>query len=85
MLDIILFGIIAGVMAWWLVTLADKRGWLTTLQSNAPNDWVWQLFSCHYCMSWWISLIICIIAVIFTGQWELMLSAFIGTLVGVKL
>ena len=85
MLDILIFGIIAGAWAWWLVTLADKRGWLTFMQTNAPCDWVWQLFACHYCMSWWSSLAACIAAAIVTGNWALLVSAFIGTFVGVKL
>jgi hypothetical protein len=85
MLDILLFGLIAGVFAWWLVTLAYKRGWLEWLQIHAPNDIIHTLFSCHYCMSWWSSLAACIAAALVTGNWALLVSAFIGTFVGVKL
>ena len=85
MIDILIFGVIAGVWAWWLVTLAIKRGWLNWLQTNAPCDWVWLLFTCHYCMSWWSSLGACVAAAVVTGNWALLVSAFIGTFVGKSL
>ena len=85
MIEIFFFGLIVGCFAWWLITLADKRGWLATLQTNAPNDTIWTLFSCNYCMSWWISLIVCLTVCIISGHWLLLPSVFVATLTSVKM
>ena len=85
MLDILVFGLVAGHFAAWLITLADKRGWLATLQTNAPNDTIWTLFTCRYCMSWWISLTLMLAASFVTGNWWLLFGALVGTMVGKNL
>ena len=85
MLDILVFGLVAGHFAAWLITLADKRGWLATLQTNAPNDTIWTLFTCRYCMSWWSSLAMSIVAAIAFGNAWLLIAAFVGTMTSRKL
>lgn len=81
MTDIILYGIFTGCFAAWFLTLAAKRGWLNTWQSDARNDLLWQLLSCKYCLSWWTSLVASAVCAVVVGNGWLLLSAFVGTMV----
>ena len=85
MTQILVLGIIIGCLASWFITLSNKRGWRTTWQTNAPNDTIWTLFTCRYCMSWWISLTLMLVASFVTGNWWLLLGALVGTMVGKNL
>ena len=38
-----------------------------------------QLFSCIFCTTWWMSVIICIFAAIFSGYWLFLLVPFCST------
>lgn len=85
MLDILVLGIIIGCLASWFITLSNKRGWRTTWQTNAPNDTIWHLLECDYCMSWWSSLAMSIVAAIAFGNAWLLVAAFVGTMTSKKL
>ena len=85
MTQILVLGIIIGCLASWFITLSNKRGWRNTWQTNAPNDTIWHLLECDYCMSWWISLTLMLAASIVTGNWWLLLGALVGTMVGKNL
>lgn len=55
--------ILASVTA-YIITLMNKWGIRNTLQSNAPNDFVWKLLDCDFCLSWWMGLVIGIVLAI---------------------
>lgn len=40
-------------------TLGEKWGIIEYLQAHAPNQFFYKLFSCEFCQSFWLSMIIC--------------------------
>lgn len=44
----------------FIMTLADKWGIREWLQRNAPSPFLAKLFSCDFCCSWWLGIIVCI-------------------------
>ena len=48
----------------FLRTLAEKWGILSYLQAHAPNDFLYKLFSCEFCQSFWLGLGVCIVLVV---------------------
>lgn len=59
--------------------LANKWGIIEWLQVHSPNDFLNKLFSCHFCCSWWVSVVISLLLCIITGNWILMLVPFCST------
>ncbi len=45
-------------------TLAEKWGILSYLQAHAPNDFLYKLFSCEFCQSFHLAMLICIVLVV---------------------
>lgn len=77
------------------ITLAKKWGIVEYLQVHA-DDWVYrltkidtnllnQLFSCDFCMSWWISWFFSLILCMIQGDWMLVAVPFFATPLGRKL
>lgn len=85
MKEIILFGIIVGCFAWWFITLAGKRGWREHIEATTHSDLVHDLVACNYCLSWWVSVAVVGIAALLSGEWSLLFSVFVSTLVSVKM
>ena len=69
----------------WLLTLGYKWRVIEWLQSHAPNDLIWQLFNCQYCLSWWSGLLLSGLAALIGGCWWWLLCAFISTKITQKL
>lgn len=46
---------------------------------NKDTDFFNQLFSCVFCTTWWMSVIICFFAAIFSGYWLFLLVPFCST------
>lgn len=69
----------------WLLTLGYKWRVIEWLQSHAPNDLIWQLFNCQYCLSWWSGLFLSGLAALIGGCWWWLLCAFVSTKITQKL
>lgn len=53
----------------FLRTLAIKWGILEWLQVNAPNEFLHKLFTCDFCQSFHLGMLVCIIISIFAREW----------------
>lgn len=69
----------------WLLTLGYKWRVIEWLQSHAPNDLIWQLFNCQYCLSWWSGLLLSGLAALIGGCWWWLLCALVSTKITQKL
>lgn len=76
--------VIATVAAFFLV-LSEKWGIREWLQMHSPNEMMNQMFTCDFCCLWWLSCIISVILILFTGEWMLLLAALCSTLIARKL
>ena len=68
MLDFFCGIVIVSLSAAFFLGLAVKWHWLEWLQKHAPNDFLNKLFSCKFCCSWWMSVIISLILCVITGN-----------------
>lgn len=58
----------------FLRTLAEKWGIWEWLQAHSPNDFLYKLFSCEFCQSFWLGTCLGILLGIFV-DWHLI---FVG-------
>lgn len=58
MLDLVAYIIIVALSGAFVLALLNKWRVLEWLQVHAPGEFLHQLFSCHFCSSWWVCLII---------------------------
>lgn len=72
---------VIALVAAFLLSLAAKWKWLEWLQVHAPNDFLHELFSCKFCCSWWMCVVISLFLWMATGQWVLLLVPFCSTLI----
>ena len=70
--------IVVALLTAFVIILAKKWG-ITEMVQIHGNDFFSKLASCDFCMSYWVSLVISIIAVIVTGDWTLIFLPFFVT------
>lgn len=64
----------------WEYLQVHADGWLERVwPSLAHRGFLNRLFSCVFCVSWWISVIICILAAVLSGYWLFLLVPFCST------
>lgn len=57
-------------------TLAIKWGILEYLQVNAPTEFLYKLFSCSFCQSFWLGLVVSIFLAIFVHWYLIFVPIF---------
>lgn len=86
--NLFMFSVMTGCATAWFVILLKKLGICEWVQVHAVTDLITNLFSCDYCMNWWLSW--CVIVSIFVFCtiterplcMELVLVPFISTPIG---
>ncbi len=73
--------IVVGLLAAWMLTLADKWGWCEWLQVHAPCDFLYKLFMCNFCCSYWLGCIISLTLFVIIGRWEMLIVPMISTMI----
>lgn len=76
---------VIALAAAFLLSLSVKWKWLEWLQVHALNAFLHELFSCKFCCSWWMCVIISIILCVATGQWILLAAPVCSTLIAREL
>ena len=77
--------LLTGSATAWAINLAYKWGIVEWLQVNAPCELLYKLFSCDYCMSWWVSVCLTVVAVLATQCWWCVFIPFASTMVSLCL
>lgn len=78
MLDFVLSAIIIATLASWIVLFITKIGLREYVQIHGSKI-VAELFSCDFCLSWWVCLMLSVICSIITGDLTMVLCAFCAT------
>lgn len=73
MVEFLCYVLLVALLVMFLRTLAMKWGILDWLQFNAPNEFFHKLFTCEFCQSFHLGMIISIVLAIFVGKWYLLL------------
>lgn len=79
--EFLCWAIVVGLIGAWLLTLADKWGIREWLQVHAPNDFLYELFSCNFCCAMWIGVLISLTLSATNGRWEMLFVPLISTMI----
>lgn len=76
---------VIALSAAFLLALATKWGWIEWLQVHAPTEWLNKLFSCKFCCSFHVSMIISLTLCVATGLWWLLAVPICSTVIAREL
>lgn len=60
------------------LNLLNKWGFVQWVQVHG-NLFFSKMFGCWFCLSWWVNVIVCVIAAIAMRDWRLLLMPFVTT------
>ncbi len=72
--------IIIGVLASFIIVLAKKWGIVEQMQVHG-NDFFSAMANCDFCLSWWVCVVLTAIYIIATGDVDMAVMPFLGTMV----
>ena len=84
MMDFILFTIIIALFSCFVILFVEKIGYRELMQVRAPKL-ISELFSCDFCLSWWINLIITLVFCVIECEWYFICCAVAATPITRKL
>lgn len=79
MLEYVSIVIIIALLACWVILFAGKLGVIEWVQVHTRYKLIAELFSCQFCLSWWVCVIISICFAIATGDIAMLLCPFCST------
>lgn len=81
MSEILIVSVLIACIAAFIVTLMHKWGAVEYMQVHADDfpEVVNKLFSCDFCLSWWVSVIISIVLAITMSYLLVLLCPFVAT------
>ena len=74
----LLITIVVALVASFVLLLFKKIGIVEWLQVHG-DDLISELAHCDFCLSWWLSLIVAIIAAAIVGDWWVIITAVLAT------
>ena len=80
MIEFVCWVLLVALFVNFLRILAEKWGILEFLQVNAPNEFLHNLFTCSFCQSFHLALLICIFLAIFV-HWYLIFVPFFSSVI----
>lgn len=81
MITYLCYVVLVALFVKFVMTLANKWGWIEWLQFNAPSDFFYKMFSCEFCMSFHLGMVCAIVLVVFTRDlWLLTIPIFSSSL-----
>ena len=78
MIEFIAYVFAVSLIVNFIRTLAIKWGILEKLQLNAPNEFLHKLFTCSFCQSFWLGVVISILLAVCCGKGFLLLVPFLS-------
>ena len=84
MIDFILLTIIIALFSCFIILFIEKIGYRELMQVRAPKL-ISELFSCDFCLSWWINLIITLVFCVMECEWYFICCAVAATPITRKL
>lgn len=80
MIDFFITVILISSLAAYVLTLMRKWGIVEQVQVNG-NDFFAKMFSCDFCLSWWIGVIISVTWYLATGDCNVLFVPFFSTMI----
>ena len=80
MKDLLVNGVVIGIIAAFFITLAKKWGIVEQVQMRG-NEFFSQMAHCDYCLSWWTCCVLALLYVIATGNVDMIFIPFVGTMI----
>lgn len=71
--------VIVALLAAFAILLMDKWGLRHDVVMKTGSQFLSKLFSCDFCMSFWVSMFICVLVFIQTGSIEYLAYPFFAT------
>lgn len=78
MMDFVLLTIIIALLSCFVILFIEKIGYRELMQVRAPKL-ISELFSCDFCLSWWINLIITLSFCVMACEWHFIFCAVVAT------
>lgn len=86
--DFLIAVFLVALFAAFILSLAYKWGFIEWLQVhgiNSKKDSVNDLFSkwasCNFCLSWWIGVVLSVLAALIVGDWHLLCVPFFSAVI----
>ena len=78
---VLVAALLTGCLTSWVVILLKKWGVIERVQVHG-NAFFGKLASCDYCLNWWASWVVVVVALVVTGEWWLVGVPFFSTTIG---
>ena len=78
MINFVMTVAVIALVASWIILLIGKNGLMEYLQIYSPKL-ISEMFSCDFCLSWWVGVALSVCFAIATGDWILLLCPFCTT------
>ena len=78
---VLVAALLTGCLTSWVVILLKKWGVIEWVQVHG-NAFFGKLASCDYCLNWWLSWGVVVVALVVTGEWWLVGVPFFSTTIG---
>ena len=80
MRELLINGVVVGIIAAFFITLAKKWGIVEQVQMKG-NEFLSQMAHCDFCLSWWTCCVLTLLYVLATGNVDMIYMPFIGTMI----
>lgn len=80
MRELLINGVVVGIIAAFFITLAKKWGIVEQVQMRG-NEFFSQMAHCDYCLSWWTCCLLALLYVIATGNVDMIFIPLVGTMI----
>ena len=80
MRELLINGVVVGIIAAFFITLAKKWGIVEQVQMKG-NEFFSQMAHCDFCLSWWTCCVLTLLYVLATGNVDMIYMPFIGTMI----
>lgn len=80
MRELLINGMVVGIIAAFFVMLAKKWGIIEQIQMRG-NEFFSEMARCDFCLSWWTCCVLTLLYVLATGNVDMIYMPFVGTMI----
>ena len=84
MIEFLFISFIVACFAAFILMLLYKFGIIEYVEVHG-NKFFAKMFSCDFCLSWWVSVVLCVFALLLTFNTKFLFVPFVSTLICRKL
>lgn len=80
MRELLINGVVVGIIAAFFITLAKKWGIIEQIQMKG-NEFFSDMAHCDFCLSWWACCVLTLLYILATGNVDMIFIPFVGTMI----